>query len=284
MLFQAGSSDGIAFYEIQIIGSDLLILRDFGQCTRSVNRTPHNFKRGESSRLVLTWNGPSTRFFINDREIKGFNLLVNNDSRAYRPVVNVGETDGFDISDIRISSNSDIAVDPADREFVKNFQCPHLEKLAEGNSQEEYKGISLHNFPDQSARDKIKSYIDLLPGSMAGFIKHIILADAAQGMNGIQGLTKSQDTFYLRTGSEPITFFHEAAHIYDINSNEMKSKQWAEQFMRDKSGINFDAASYDPDRRNTSVLSMHDGSAAPEQLADFVGHVYEFYLNNRIPR
>ncbi|MBF0522718.1 MAG: hypothetical protein HQL24_06650 [Candidatus Omnitrophica bacterium] len=281
VLFQASSSDGKEFYEIQIIGDDVLVFRDFGQCLRSMNRGPHDFKQGGVYKLTLTWNGPSTKFFINDGEMKGFNLVVNGDSYQHSPFVKFGESDNFEISDVNISSESNMSVASADQDFADHHQCPQLAKLLDEKAQEEYKGISLFGFPDQESRDQVKSYIDLLPEAVAGSLKRIIFVDEGQRLGSAQGLTTSEDTFFLRQGYEPSTFFHESTHVYDIRHNENSSKEWGEKFLQKEDHLNFAAASTDLNHRSGSILGNLDGSSPSEQLAQFTGIVYDFYLKNK---
>ena len=270
MLFQAGSSDGTEFYEFQVVGTDLLVVRDFGQCIRSVNRSRHDFKPGQQYRLMLSWHGPTTRLFINDREIKGFNMLPRGDSAKYVQSGKAGDTDAFTVNNVAITPLNNIPIDPGDRVSAESFHCPQLSQLKDERPQEEYRGIYLHHFPDRQSRDTVKSYIDILPVSAIGYLKHIIFVDAAEQMTGAQGLTTSRDTFYVKAGSEPTTFFHEATHISDINANWALSKKWEDTFMRN-----------DRPRRGTSVMGSLDGSSAPEQLADFAGQAYGFYLTKR---
>ena len=281
VLFQASSSNGKEFYEIQIIGADVLVLRDFGQCIRSANRAPHTFTQGGFYKLTLTWNGESTKFYINGREIKGFNLMMAEDFYMHRPFIQFDESDNFAVSDIAISPRSDISVEPADRDFVKNCRCPHLSQLLDEKPQEVYNGVSLYGFLNQQARGQVKAYIDLLPAPVAGSIKRIIFVDEGQRLSGAQGLTTSQDTFFLKKGFEPSTFFHEATHIYDLSNKGIFSKEWGSNLMRKEDRPNFAAASTDVNRKNTSVLSHMDWSTASEQIAIFVGSVYDFYLKNK---
>jgi len=267
MLFQGGSSDGSEYYEFQVVGSDLLVLRDFGQCVRSANRSLHDFRRGERYRIALSWNGPSTRLSINGREIKGFNLLARSDARKYAAGMKAGNTDAFAVTNVAVFPRSDLAVDPADSQAAGDCHCPRLDKLLDMRPEEEYRGVGLHHFPDQVSLDRVKSFIDLLPVAMAGYLKHVIFVSEAEKMSGAQGLTVSRDTFYLKTGFEPSTFFHEAAHIADMRANWTLSGKWAGLFMKTARP-----------ERNSSVLGNYDGSTAPEQLADFTGRAYGFYL------
>jgi hypothetical protein len=271
VLFQASSSDGKEFYEIQVVGGDLLVIREFGKCIRSANRMAHDFKAGESYRLELAWNGPSTCFYINYKPFPSFNLLVSNDSFTRSQFLKAGGSADFAVSGLAINPESDIAINAQDRSFVNNCRCPQLAQMLDDRPQEEYRGVGLHHFPDQATRDRVKADIDILPPPVAACIKHIIFVDAADRMAGAQGLTTSGNTFYLRTGFSTETFFHEATHIWDINSNYVKSRDWGALFMKDSG------------RGNASVLSYLDGSTGQEQLAQFSGSVYDFYLANRHP-
>ena len=231
MLLQAGASDGSEYYEVQAIESELLVLRYFGKCIRSVVRVEHGFKQGKPSVLTLTWNNESTKFYINHRQSGSFNLLVRNEQHKFRPFITFGNTDNFTISDINVSSESDITVDSADQEFVKNCSCPDLAKLLHDKPAEVYRGISLYHFPDENSRRQAKIYIDLLPEGIVRAVKKIIFVDDPENLVGSQGVTTSKDTFYLSKTFSPSTFFHEAAHIYDINYNLEKSRKWRKEFM-----------------------------------------------------
>ena len=272
VLMQASSSDGREFYEIQIVGSDVLVLRDFGPCVRSANRAPHDLKQSGLYTFLLSWNGASTKFAINGREIKGFDLLVNSDYHQHAPFITFGAAESFQTSGIRVSSRSDISPDPADRSLVEQIQCPRLGQLLDAKPQEQYRGVLLYGFPGQPERGRAMGYIDLLPDAVANGIKRIIFVDAAERMGGAQGLTTSRDTFFLRKGYEAGTFFHEATHTLDIQHNAGFSAAWGEKFLRDE-------ARQVAGRR--SILGALDSSSASEQLAQFSGMVYEFYLKNK---
>jgi hypothetical protein len=174
------------------------------------------------------------------------------------------------VNNVVITAHSQLSVDPADREAANNCHCPKLSQLLDDRAQEEYRGVALHHFSDQKALSLVKSYIALLPVPIAGYLKHIIFVEAADRLSGAQGLTTSPDTFYLKTGFEPDTFFHESTHISDMHNNWMQSKKWAQAFMGN-----------DRLAKNTSILGTFDGSNAQEQIADFTGRVYGFYLKNR---
>ncbi len=281
VLFQGSSVDGKEFYEIQMIGDDLLALRDFTPCVRSVVRAPHDFKAGERYKLILSWNGATTRFFINDSEITGTNLLVNDDEERHVPFVKFNGADRLGISDIRITAHTSISPEAADRDFAEHCQCPQLNRLGEGKAQEEYKGIALFGFPDEASRSAVKGFIDILPAAMSGALKRVIFVDDAQRLLGYQGLTVSSDTFYLRKGFEADTFFHESAHTFDILHGENDSQAWKEKFFKKEERPAFATGPVEMDQKNGSVLGMLDDTSPREQLAQFTGLLYGTYLKNK---
>ncbi len=272
ILMQASSSDSREFYEIQIIRGDVLVLRDFAPCVRWANRTAYDLKQDGVYTFTLSWNGPSTKFAINGQEIKGHNFLVNSSYGQHPPFLRFSGEDDFQTSEVTVSSGTDIGVAGEDQERAGSLQCPHLGKLLEEGPQEQYKGVLLSGFPGQEGLDKVKGYIDMLPDVVASGIKRIIFVGDGQKMNGVQGLTISQDTFFLKNGYQPSTFFHEAAHTLDFKNNWGLSAAWGERFMREE-------LRQRPAMR--SVLGHLDATSPSEQLAQFAGIAYEFYVQNK---
>jgi hypothetical protein len=288
------SSDTAEEYKVEIIQDELIVHRRFGRCvlTSFVYRYP--FRPGEWHTLKLTWNGATSRFYADGNEVKKLGLYSSQDLPKMVPGIRLGVEKNFRIEEFRSSGESDVRADPADGEFVKSVVCTDLPQLLGVPPQEEYRGIAFRNFPDRASRDKIKAYVDLLPADFAGAIKNIVVVEDARFLKGGQGGFADPVTRSLvLKGSlydQPSVFFHEAAHLYDgklgIASGVPDEKsEWAaisgascyykgakaEEFYKDflKTGT------------QNGILGPQGGQCAPEDLAIWVGAVYERYLEHK---
>ena len=279
LLLAAGSSDGSQRYEIHVAAEDLLVLREFGRCIRSAGRMPHNFKKGLPYRLTLKWSGESTAFSVNGQAMDEFNLMVVDKFRGFQPSLSLESGTEFELSDAAVLAGSDLAVDPEDRRFAQEHLCPDLASLLGTPAQETFRGVELHRFPDPKAAGQVKGYISLLTEGMAGSLKHVIYVEKSYNPDSSwHGMAlQGAGTMLVQEVSfkSPRTFCHEAAHLYDhqgtLTEKVLRSQAWKERFMRE--------AKPDPaPRRGHSVLDLWDASSAHEELADFVGLVYEDFL------
>jgi hypothetical protein len=289
LLLEAGTADGSEHFEVHVIAEDLLVVRDFAHCVRSADRTPHEFKKGVARRLAVTWNQETTKFFFDGKEVEGFNLMVVDKFGRYRPSVRVAAGGDFDIGELSVSERCSIPVNPEDRDYVRLHRCPDMRSLLEATTQEEFRGISLQSFPDQKSRDRIRGYIVLLPRDMAAAIKRVIFVGKSYNPDSSwKGMAlQGTGTMLVQEASmgTPRTFFHEAAHLYDHAVSTVRgvpiSQAWKERFEPDSARS--DAKRTPVQGRGHSVLDQMDGSSAHEELADFVGLVYEIYLRQDPP-
>ena len=280
LLLHAVSADGSETYEVHLAAEDLVLLREFGECMRAVTRTPHNFKKGAPRKLLLAWNGPSTRLYIDGKPADDFNLQVADNFYRRAPAVQLGVEQSLALSALAISANSPIAADKADAAYVSGNKCPNPGELFKTPSQETFRNITLHNFPDQKSRDIIKKDIALLPQAVAAALKRIIFVEPGryqklywkgQAYCG-QGVMMLQATAL----EDPGAFFHEAAHLYDyapvLSGGAPLSRQWQEKFMPDA------ASGKQPFAAEASVLDRTDSSTPHEELAAFAASAYSLYL------
>lgn len=275
LLFQAVASDGTERFEFHINAEDLIVLRDFGHCIRSAARTQHGFKLGVPSRLVLRWDKATTRLAIDGREADEFSLALVDRFSGARPASGAGGSTEFEVSEVSASHSGGISAAPADLAFVQSHPCPDLGEILKAPLQERFQGVSLHNFPDEKAKARIRGYIAQLPRPMAGCVGKIVFVPKSHNPNSAwKGLAMQEaKTMLLQEVSlgGHSTFFHEAAHLYDFCSaakGTSKSMEWERRFMKGEvHGL-----------RGQSVLDQMDGSSASEGLADFVGNAYDLYL------
>jgi len=288
------SSDSAEDFKIQIIQDQLIVHRRFARCVLASFVAPCRFPIGEWHALKLAWHGESTRFYLDEREVKPLGLFSSQDIFKMVPEIRLGSDNYFAIDQFQVSGESDIPVSPKDREFVKNVVCTDLNQLLRERRQEEYRGIELRNFPDQPARDKIKTYIDLLPPDFAKAIKNIVFVEDKRFLKGGEGgFADSETGSLVLRGSvydDPTVFFHEAAHLYDqklrINFGVPDEKsEWA---AISGASCYFKGAKMDEyyeNFRKTSVgnafLSPQGGQCASEDLAIWVGTVYDIYLKGK---
>ncbi|MBF0545916.1 MAG: hypothetical protein HQM08_15850 [Candidatus Riflebacteria bacterium] len=284
LLLQAVSSDGTELYEIHVLAEDLLVLREFGGYLRTADRTPHHFKKGMMYKFLLSWNKETTKFSVNDKEIRGFNTMVINGFGKRQPFLKLGNDPDFEISNVQFSNQSTVSVERADREFVQNSHAPNLGELMDSASQESYQGVAIHEFPSQTLRDKIKKYIDLLPPDAVQVIKHVVFVEkkryplpnwhgeAFPGRNAILLTENSME--------DPSTFFHEAAHLFDFSripiKGHMESAEWEKLFMKDQI---YQELKDSRKLHSGTVIAEGDANTPVEQLAYFVGIVYDLYFS-----
>ena len=285
------SSDSRESYEIQIIQDQLIVHRRFGRCVLAAFVYRYPFQVGDWHTLKLTWNNTSSKFYVDDEEIKPLGLYSSADLFKMVPGIRMGLEDNFETDQFRASAESDISEAADDQTFVKSVVCTDLKQLLAEKPQEEYRGIAFRNFPDQPSRDKIRSYVDLLPEDFSSAIKSIVFVEDARFLKGGEGgYADPQSGSLVLKGSiyaEPTVFFHEAAHLYDdklkINFGVPDQKsEWAaisgaSCYFK---GVNMDE--FYKDFQKTSVknafLGPQGGQCASEDLAIWVGAVYDTYL------
>lgn len=288
------SSDSSEEYKMEIIQEDLIIHRRFAKCVLTAFVYKQAFQPGERHTLRLSWNGDSTRFTIDGNAVEKLGNYSSQDlPKIILPGIRLGVEENFRVEDFRASSGSDVSADPADQAFVKGVVCTDLPQLLSAPSQEEYRGIAFRNFPDEASRQKIKSYVDLLPEGFAGAIKNVVFVEDARFLKGGQGgFADSITGSLVIKGSlyaDPTVFFHEAAHLYDaklgINFGVPDEKNaWAaisgakcyykggnmKEYYQD----------FQKNAARNGILGAQGGQCASEDLAIWVSTVYDRYLKN----
>ena len=289
------SSDGKESYEIQIIQDKLIVHRRFGGCVLAAFVSSNSFQVGEWHSLKLTWNNESSRFYVDGQEVKPLGLFSSVDLPKMVAGIRLGLESNFKIDQFQASGQSDISVaSEEDQAFVKNVVCTDLKQLIAGSPQEEYHGTAFRNFPGPEARDKMKAYLDLLPEGFAGAIKNVVFVEDARFLKGGEGgFADSESGSLVLKGSlydDPTVFFHEAAHLYDfklrINFGVGDAKsEWAAMSGASCYFQGANMKEYYEDFRKTSVqngfLAPQGGQCASEDLAIWVGAVYERYLQHK---
>lgn len=288
------SSDRRESFKIQIIQDQLIAQRRFGRCVLAAFGHPYRFNVGEWHSLKLAWNNASTKFFVDDQEIRPLGLFSSGDLPKMLPGIRLGVENNFMIETFRTTGGSDIREEQADQDFVQTVVCTDLAQILTENPQEKYRGIALLHFPDRASRDKIKTYIDLLPDGFAGSIKHIVFVEDARFLKGgAGGYTDSASGSVVLKGSfydTPTVFFHEAAHLYDyrLRINFGVPDQKSEWAAISGASCYFKGAKMDEfydEFMKTSVqngiLGAQGGQCAFEDLAIWVGTVYDLYLKNK---
>lgn len=294
VLLLAVSSDLKEFYKVEIVEDQIIVWRDFGGCLRAAFSAGYNFNIGEWHNLLLTWNRESTRFFIDDYEIKKLGLYSVGDSSNALAEIRLGHEDSFITDKFRASAQSDIGVDSADQEFVRNSQCPNLRELINEPAQGQSRGILLRHFPDQKSLEKMVSYIALLPADFAGAIKSIVyVEDGRFPKSGEAGIADNDSGSIILKGSysdNPIVFFHEAAHLYDyklmINFGVPDDKsEWAAISGQTcyYGGGNMEefARNFEKTKVSNAFLAGQGGQCPSEDLAIWVSTAYDYYLKNK---
>ena len=288
------SSDSAETYKIEIIQDQLIAHRRFGQCVLAAFSSPCHFEIGSWHSLKLTWNNESSKFYIDNQEIKSLGLFSSQDIPKMIPCIRLGREDNFEIDHFQASNASDVSVAPADREFVKKCIPPNIDQLIAESPQETTRGIALHHFPDQKSRDIIKSYIAVLPEDFAGSINHVVFVeDERFPKGGEAGMAQSDTMSIILKGSyfnNPTTFFHEAAHLYDhklkINFGVPDEKsEWAEIsgascYYKGAKMRDF-VQNFNKTKTENAFLAPQGGQCASEDLAIWVGAVYDSYLKNK---
>jgi hypothetical protein len=288
------SRDSAESFEIQIIQDQLIVHRRFGHCVLTAFVYSGPLKPGDWHSMKLIWNGESSRFYIDQKEVKKLGLYSSGDLPKMLPGIRLGMEDNFRIEQFQASAFGNIPVDPADQAFVKNVVCTDLKQLIRERPQEEYRGIALRHFPDQLSRDKIKSYIGLLPEGFAGAIKHIVFVEDTRFLKGGEGGFADPDSGSLvLKGSlydDPTVFFHEAAHLYDYQSkiNFGVPDQQSEWATISGASCYFKGARMDEfykdfqkNKDKNGFLGAQGGQCASEDLAIWVGAAYDYYLKGK---
>lgn len=294
VLLLGSSADSTESLKIQIVQDKLIVHRRFRRCVLAAFVYAYNFRPGEWHDFKVTWNGESSKFFVDGQEVKQLGLFSSQDLPKLVPCIRLGIENNFKIEGFRSTAASDIRIDPADREFVKTVVCTDLKQLLQESPQEEYRGIALRNFPDSESRAKIKAYIDLLPDGFAGAVRNIVFVEDARFLKGGEGgFADSISGSLVLKGSlyqQPTVFFHEAAHLYDtklkINFGVPDEKsEWAAISGARCYFKGANMKEYYDDFRKTGVenafLAPQGGQCASEDMAIWVGTVYDYYLKGQ---
>ncbi len=288
------SADASEEYKLEIIQEDLIIHRRFAKCVLTAFVYKHAFQPGEQHTLRLSWNGDSTSFTIDGNAVAKLGNYSSQDiPKVLVPEVRLGVEENFRVGDFSTSSESDVRADPADQEFVKGVVCTDLPQLLSAAPQEAYRGIALRNFPDEASRQKIKSYVDLLPEGFAGAIRNIVYVEDARFLKGGQGgFADSVNGSLVLKGSiyaDPTVFFHEAAHLYDaklgINFGVPDDKsEWAAisgaRCYYKGGNMKEYYEDFQKNAAKNGILGAQGGQCASEDLAIWVGTVYDRYLKH----
>jgi hypothetical protein len=271
LLLRATASKGDERFEIHVVAEDLLVVRDSQRCVRSAVRTPHHFRKGVPCRLSISWNRESTRLTVDGKSAGDFNLMVIDEFSWNRPSLGVAEGDDLNVTNVSASATSGTALNPSDAAFVRNNQCPSLSDLFDSQTQESYRGVAFHRFPDAASRDRLKTYLDLLPPPVLDAVKHVIYVDESRypafSWRGRAYFQSESILLEAAASGDPRVFFHECAHLYDHAAFRSRgcflNEAWKAKFM--PAG----AASGQP--VESSSLDAMDGSPAAEELAEFSG-------------
>jgi hypothetical protein len=294
VLLLAVSADRTETYKIEIIQDKLITHRRFAQCVLAAFCCPYDFKVGDWHSLKLTWNHESSKFYVDNREIKKLGLYSSQDIPKMIPCIRLGREDNFEVDHFEASDLTDVSVDPADQQFVKNCVAPNIDQLIEESPQEKTRGVALHHFPDQKSRDIMKAYLALLPEDFAGAIHHVVyVEDARFPKGGEAGIAQPESKSIILKGAyfdRPDTFFHEAAHLYDhkqkINfgvpneQSEWAAISGASCYYKGAQMQEF-AKNFNKTKAEHAFLAPQGGQCASEDLAIWVGAVYDSYLKNK---
>jgi hypothetical protein len=294
VLILAVASDSTEHYSIEFNQDQLIARRFFAKCILTAFSTAYDFKVSETHKIKLTWYEESTKFYVDGNEVKATGPLSSDDVAAMNPEIRIGQEENFKITNLRVSDKSDAYLSQKDRDFVRNAVCPNLKQLVEERPQETYMGVSLNHFPDQKARDIVKSYIQLLPEDFRKAIRRVIyVEDASFSKGGEAGLADDQSRSIVLKGSyysDPNVFFHEAAHLYDYEQKinfgiPAEQSEWAAI-----SGVScyFKGAKLDEfyerfekTKVANGILGAQGGQCAFEDLAIWVGAAYDDYLKGK---
>jgi hypothetical protein len=289
-LILATAGDATESYKIEIIETQLIVWREF-DCFRNVVVWPYNFRLGEWHTLKLAWNKESTAFYVDGHEIPKYGLYAVSDLPYLVPCIRLGHEDNFEIKDFQAKVGSSVAVDPADRDFVKNTVRLDLKGLLKETPQETFKGVALIHFPGQAERDKIKYYIGLMPPDFISAIKKVIFVEDRRFLKGGQGAFASSDSLSIvLKGScydDPTVFFHEAAHLYDYKQQinfgvPNEQSEWAAisggSCYYGGGNITEFESNFQKSKTANGFLAEQGGQCPSEDLAIWVGAAYENYL------
>jgi hypothetical protein len=288
------ASNTTSRFDAEIIEDQLILRRYFNGCLRAAFQTAYDFPIGTSHEIVFSWNHASTGLFIDGRNIKRHALISSEDLGPWLPAIRVGEDEAYEISDLRVSAKARIGLDPKDAEFARTASCPCVDKLMKEPPQETVRGIRLCNFPSQEALTKIRDFIRLLPEDFTHSISYIVYVGPDRASKSNEGghadpFTKSivlKDAYYR----DPKYFFHECAHLYDtaqgICSGVPDEKsEWA----RISGAVCYYKGADMPgyyerfrkDHYDNAILSVQGGQCPSEDLAIWVGAVYDYYLSHK---
>lgn len=288
------SSDGAESFEVQIIQDGLLAQRRSGRCVLTSFVHRYNFQIGEWHTLKLAWSGDTSRFYVDDREVKKLGLFSSADLPKMVPGIRIGLESNFRVDQFHASAGSDVREDPEDKAFVKDVVCTDLPRLLAEPPQEEYRGVALRHFPDPASRGKIKAYIDLLPEDFARAVKSVVFVEDARFLKGGQGGFADQGSGSLvLKGSiydDPTVFFHEAAHLYDLKRginfgvpeerNEWARISGAQCYYKGAKMEDY-YKDFLKNKDKNAFLGAQGGQCASEDLAIWVGTAYDYYLRGK---
>lgn len=295
-LFTAYALDGTSKWDILVYKASLVAVRDYSPCIRATNEIQHNFQVGHWYKLTLTWRGESTKLFVDDVEMGSFKPVGQDVFPPYRDFIAVGD-DLFATDNLEVSTETIIPITETALGHAQTIACPNLSQLLAESPQEVYKDISIHSFPNETTRAKLRSFLDLLPVDVVTAIAHIVLVDDqryslsygnASGNFRFAGkamfLRKSLFDSPEKLEERAKTFSHEAGHawIYASGLNYGgPSGNWRRQEWASISGI----AAYvgeckipDAFVLTNGFLTAYGSTMPDEDLAEWVGITYDLYL------
>lgn len=289
ILLLAVSSDSKEIYEVEIIQDKIVARRNFKGCIVTAFSSQYNFTIGDWYSLKLTWNQATTKFYINNKEVKKIGPVSSEDIPKLNPYIKLGLDDSFEINNFSVSDRSDIFSDSAERKIVEKISCANLSQLLEQYPQEEYSSISLCNFPDRKSREKVKDYIDLLPQDVAKAISKVIFINkeraAVKWRAGLADIDSMSIMLEEKYFDNPHVFFHEVGHVYDAKLNitigvNLKQSQWV-AVSCDTSPLQGKDEKKLSKNSDNDFLTQRGAQSPSEDLADWVGEVYECYIKHK---
>jgi len=288
------SADSRERYEIRIVNDKLNARRYFGGCLLSAFLYAHDFRVGDWHSLRFSWNGATTELLVDQDSVALHELLAVDDLGTVLPGVGLGRESSLEIGGFRSSSDSPTVQTSSDRDFALGTTCPNIDALIGEAAQENQRGIALKHFPDQRSRDTITSYLNLLPDPMTSAIATIVYVEDARmpkrgGLGGAQPRSRSL-VLKGSSFSDPTVFFHEAAHLYDFRvkinfgvpepQNEWAAISGVSCYKKATDIAEF-AEYFQKTHVQNGILAAQGGQCASEDLAIWVGAVYDYYLKNK---
>lgn len=281
-------------FEIKLLADKMNVRRYFGGCLLTAFFTDHHFEDGNWHTLALSWNQGSTSFSIDGKDVPKHAEISGDDlPPGMRPGIRLGRA-GVEVVDFAVASKTTISQDPEERKLLTHAACPGLNKIVTQKPLEVYRGVALQHFPNARAMKKTKEFIDMLPEMMLPSIAQVIVQEDehfAKTGEGGEALLRSktlvvEGSLYDR----PDVWFHEAAHLHDSARRLSLGVPDAQSQWATISGVSCyykgaDMTQFEEDFQKTHVqngiLAAQGGQCAPEDLAIWVGAVYDSYIKGR---